>query len=186
MGVRAVRKILLSDYEGKLVGDWRVLGYSHFNHEHYWKVQCSCGYITERRASQLHNGRTHSCRTCAAKKREHEKSPYWRGIDGISQQYLNRLSFRNKEVSITLQDLVDQWKKQDGKCVYTKEVLSLVRKDTGWKQSSASIDRIDSSIGYHVGNIQWVHKRINTMKNDMSEKEFISWCKKVVGGSCGV
>jgi len=181
-----VGRILLSEYEGKSVGDWLVLGYAYFKHEHYWKVRCVCGYESERRASQLHNGRTHSCRTCSARKREHEKSPYWRGLEGVSQQYLNRLSFRKKEVTITLLDLVEQWKKQEGRCAYTKEQLTLVRKDTRWKQSTASIDRIDSSIGYHLGNIQWVHKRINSMKNDMSEKEFLSWCTKVVGGSCGV
>jgi hypothetical protein len=44
---------------------------------------------------------------------------------------------------------------------------------------TASLDRIDSSKGYVEGNVQWVHKRINIMKNDLSDSEFIEWCRVV-------
>ena len=47
------------------------------------------------------------------------------------------------------------------------------------KTATASLDRIDSTKGYIDGNIQWVHKRINTMKMDMSQKDFIDFCKQV-------
>lgn len=46
-------------------------------------------------------------------------------------------------------------------------------------QSTASLDRIDSSKGYIKGNVQWVHKQINTMKMDMSDNEFINLCRMV-------
>lgn len=53
-----------------------------------------------------------------------------------------------------------------------------------WKHSetckiTASLDRIDSSKGYVEGNVQWVHKRINIMKNDVPQSEFIEWCRTV-------
>lgn len=41
---------------------------------------------------------------------------------------------------------------------------------------TASLDRIDSSKGYTHDNVQWVHKFVNIMKQDMSDQEFISWC----------
>lgn len=44
---------------------------------------------------------------------------------------------------------------------------------------TASIDRIDSSKGYVEGNIQWIHKKLNIMKLDMSQSEFINQCKAV-------
>lgn len=47
------------------------------------------------------------------------------------------------------------------------------------KDITASLDRINSSIGYIKGNVQWVHKTINTMKMDMLDQEFINICKKV-------
>lgn len=41
---------------------------------------------------------------------------------------------------------------------------------------TASLDRIDSSKGYIEGNIQWVHKDINFMKQEMDENSFFCWC----------
>jgi hypothetical protein len=40
-------------------------------------------------------------------------------------------------------------------------------------------DRIDSSKGYVVGNIQWVHKHINKMKNKYPQDHFIEMCRLV-------
>lgn len=39
---------------------------------------------------------------------------------------------------------------------------------------SASIDRIDSSIGYIRGNVVFVISAVNTMKNNLSEKQFLN------------
>lgn len=183
------RKHLIAEWQGKYIGDWLILEYSHQDNEPYWKVLCTCGKIELRRASQLRLGRTHSCRTCAAKKRENSKSPYWKGQEGISFQYLGRLAFRNKEVSITMDDLVSQWQSQKGRCAYSGEELKLVYKDTNWTKSTASIDRVDSSKGYISGNIQWVHKKVNKLKMDFEEEDFLNWCTKIAiyrGGSCGV
>ncbi len=44
---------------------------------------------------------------------------------------------------------------------------------------TASLDRIDSSIGYIENNVQWVHKDINNMKWTLSQDRFIELCKKV-------
>lgn len=45
--------------------------------------------------------------------------------------------------------------------------------------TTASLDRIDSSSGYGLENIQWLHKDINIMKNVHSQDYFLSLCKKV-------
>ena len=44
---------------------------------------------------------------------------------------------------------------------------------------TASLDRIDSKLGYVEGNVQWVHKHVNMMKNVYSQKYFISICKLI-------
>ena len=44
------------------------------------------------------------------------------------------------------------------------------------EDNSFSVDRIDSSKGYIEGNVQWVYKPINSMKNDMSHDDFIELC----------
>lgn len=36
-----------------------------------------------------------------------------------------------------------------------------------------SIDRIDNSKGYIKGNVVWVSSIVNSMKNDLTEDEFV-------------
>ena len=45
--------------------------------------------------------------------------------------------------------------------------------------NTASLDRIDSKMGYELGNVQWVHKDVNLMKNYFSNEYFISVCKLI-------
>jgi hypothetical protein len=44
---------------------------------------------------------------------------------------------------------------------------------------TASLDRIDGSIGYVKGNVRWVHKMVNIMKNGFNEKDFLRFCKLI-------
>ena len=44
----------------------------------------------------------------------------------------------------------------------------------------ASLDRIDSSIGYVEGNVQWVSKQANLSKHVMSMSELYEFCRKVL------
>lgn len=177
---------------GKMFGKWKVLSYSHYTNEHYWDVLCTgCNTTHKRRGGQLVLGRSSGCQHCNAVARE--RYSFWEGIDGISKQYITKLTFRKQEVTITLQDIVDQWHQQKGICAYSGLQLTVVQKDCDWTTSTASIDRIDSSKGYIKGNIQWVHKRVNTMKSDMTEDQFITFCYQIAnytggnyGGSCGV
>lgn len=172
-------KYFLSNYINTYIGQWFILGYSHKTNEHYWKVRCSCGIEESRRVSQLVKGLTKSCRSCCATKQPAEYSPYWKSTSKISCQYLNRLSFRHKVVSITMDDLIIQWTKQNGLCAYTGVPLVLMNRDKTKTESTASIDRIDSNLGYHKDNIHWVHKQINFMKLNLTHEDFIYWCKKV-------
>lgn len=41
------------------------------------------------------------------------------------------------------------------------------------------LDRIDSTKGYIVGNIQWIHKAVNKMKMEFSVADFMAVCKVV-------
>ena len=44
------------------------------NRSTYWKVQCKCGKIETRSAHHIINGKTGSCRSCAARKNTFEES----------------------------------------------------------------------------------------------------------------
>lgn len=58
-----------------------------------------------------------------------------------------------------------------GKCSLTGWDISM-----GYKDHTASLDRIDSTKGYEAGNIQWVHTMVNMCKNKYAQPEFISMC----------
>lgn len=47
------------------------------------------------------------------------------------------------------------------------------------EEATASLDRIDSSKGYIKGNVQWVHKDVNMMKNDMSERQLFEYARAI-------
>lgn len=107
----------------------------------------------------------------------------------IHQSYLCclRLRAKNKNLEFDLDGnyLWDLFLSQDRKCALSGLDLCFPK---AWGKKSktqitASLDRIDSRFGYVIGNVQWVHKTINTMKMNMSDKQFINICKKVANYS---
>lgn len=81
---------------------------------------------------------------------------------------------RHKGCTLTLEDLQEQWELQQGVCPYTKLKLTLPEDGnvaTLDVSIRASLDRIDSSKPYEVGNIQFISTPINYMKNSMSDEQ---------------
>jgi hypothetical protein len=68
---------------------------------------------------------------------------------------------------------------QNQQCRFTGESLIMWGKRDGTYGGTASLDRIDSSKGYIIGNVQWVHKKIQHVKRNWSDEEFISLCEQV-------
>ena len=78
---------------------------------------------------------------------------------------------RNIVFDITIEYLYELYIQQNKKCYFTDIDIFLNKKDC-----NASVDRIDSNIGYKIDNIIWVYKPINNMKNDFEIKRFIEIC----------
>jgi len=57
--------------------------------------------------------------------------------------------------------------------------FSRTAKDYDEGRWTASLDRIDNNKGYIKGNVQWVLKDINKMKNIHTQDYFIELCKLV-------
>ena len=62
-------------------------------------------------------------------------------------------STRRHEISITIEDLKEAWKKQNGKCYWLKINMSLEDLFISRSPFAPSVDRLDSSVGYHKENI---------------------------------
>lgn len=67
---------------------------------------------------------------------------------------------------------------QGGECALSGESLEL--SGDRYLSNLMSLDRIDSSLGYVEGNVQWVCVKYNLMKAHATQEEFIEMCKKVV------
>ena len=98
-----------------------------------------------------------------------------RDIDSKLKNLCTKARNRNKEFCLIDQDIFDLWEEQEGQCVYSK--LPLVALANQF--NTVSLDRIDSSIGYVVGNIQLVCAAINKMKQEYTEEVFILFCHLV-------
>ena len=88
---------------------------------------------------------------------------------------LGKARLRKWEFSITPEDVYDLWDKQQGLCAYSKLPLNNIANHL----QLASLDRIDSSIGYTRSNIQLVCTAVNKMKQNFTEEQFLNFCELI-------
>lgn len=141
-------------------------------------VKCDfCGKLFNKTVKEYNRnqklGRRHFCsRSCSAKSKK-----------GTDFKYIIRNSKRRcKEFNITSDYLQELWDKQQGICPYTG--LNLVIPTYQNVNSiditiKASLDRIDSSKGYIIGNVQFVSYPINLMKTTMSDIDTKKYLKSI-------
>lgn len=145
----------------------------------YYEVKCKCLTIFTCRGSSLVNGNTQSC-GCILK--ESAKTTHFTGYEEITGDSFSICKYgakkRNIPFEITIENMWNQFIKQDRKCALSDVELTMTksRKEKG----TASLDRRDNTKGYTIDNIQWIHKDLNFMKQDFSELEFINWCNLIV------
>jgi hypothetical protein len=82
-------------------------------------------------------------------------------------------SARNRGItfSVTTADLAAQFERQRGRCFYTGIRFAISRTFRGMRQ--ASLDRVDPSRPYDVGNVVWCLVAINYAKNDYASADFL-------------
>lgn len=107
------------------------------------------------------------CKRCAKESRQRITST----LSGRVRASVKKTRTRNKESTITEEDVYRLLEKQNGLCA-----LSGVPLDTKINNPyTMSIDRIDPSKGYTPDNIQLLCWAVNKMKMDFSQEDFIKW-----------
>lgn len=101
-----------------------------------------------------------------------------RGKKGDFTYYLNKSFTRDKQTNLTENYLSELWKTQDEKCALSNVPIHL--KNGKHKLNTASLDRIDSSIGYVEGNVQFVSYGVNLAKNTFSNDDMNSFIKDII------
>lgn len=138
--------------------------------------RCKCGKIKSIFSHYLTAGKN---KTCGCSRHfTGNKSNSWKGCGDITGHYFAHIrgqaKIRNLEFTITIEELWNLFEKQGGKCNLSGIPLDMFINRN--KSRSASLDRIDSSVGYIPSNIQWVHKDINYMKRTLSQAQLLKYC----------
>ncbi len=147
-----------------------------------WICECECGTREKIRLSRLESGEKECCGNCLM---TGVGNHAWKGCGKLSGTYWKRLKANAKrrangpiKFNITIEYAWNLYNEQNGLCALTG--LSIPFPKRVKDGFVASLDRIDSSLGYIKDNVQWVHKDVNTMKWDFKESYFINMCKNVV------
>jgi ribosomal protein S14 len=147
----------------------------------YYKNCPCCGkpqsYLRKNYAKfSLENGKL--CKACTNKNPEHNAHKgYYKDVlrKSFAHKYKSNAELRGIQWGVSFDYLADLLISQDFKCALT-----------GWDihamdiNSPASLDRIDSSLGYIEGNLQWVYNKVNMMKQHYTQEDFIAVCRAVV------
>lgn len=142
-------------------------------------------------AGRIRSGHTKSCGCIKGRKRRI-------GTEHVTGEYFGTVK-KNAEsagrvFSVTIEFLTELLIKQDFKCALSDMPISLHYRSrfrdpiTGTCKTflsksqlgnTASLDRIDNTKGYSEDNVQWVHRDVNFMKQEFTQRRFISVCKMI-------
>lgn len=179
------------------------------NRDHYrghYLVKCKCGREVYIRSDILKKGEATKCRYCSNKEKYDrlvednriDKKGYSQGHQGIGKLPKTlvgsiKIGAKNRGIEWKSEDMTPEYlwnifQKQEGKCALSGieiklfekgEIILTPQRNLDWSKFTASLDRIDSSKGYIKGNVQWVHRHVNIMKNEYSTDYFIKLCKLI-------
>lgn len=115
------------------------------------------------------------------KKNKSNKKIY-KNYNDISSYFIYSLNQsaknRNLKLEISPEDIWNLYIYQDRKCALSGwDILFSLNRE----KNTASVDRINSSQGYTIDNIQIVHKDINILKMNWSEEYLYKMCNSISG-----
>lgn len=181
---------------------------SNNHHRGHLKVICTlCGTEHLKRIDSLKRD-SKKCRACSNKEKYLENvknkiiahkgySVSHQGTGDLTKTQLYRIKVgcdvRNIEWDENYMNTDNLWNlmvKQNHKCALSglditlskgKNVVMTTNQNnldySGW---TASLDRVDSKKGYIKGNVQWVHRHVNIMKNSYDEDYFKKLCRLII------
>jgi len=148
--------------------------------------ECKCGNkYYDACPHAIRRGQTTSC---GCRKDQYEKisgknNKNFKGYEEIRggrwEKLRKKAKSRSQEFNITIRYAWDLFIKQNKKCALSGIPICFGVESKRKSIITASLDRIDSNKGYVEGNVQWVHKDVNVMKNMFNQKYFINICRAV-------
>lgn len=173
---------------GKKLGTRKIIarGENSKSGNHTVVVECDCGNIATIETARFLAGRHKTCLNCAKKNQTGNNSHSWKGGRHISLTVYNfwkKNAIRRKIIwDLSVEYLDALLESQNFRCIFTGDKLTIGHGNGNGLivNGSASLDRIDSSLGYIYGNVQFVIKPVNLAKQALSDSDFIELCRKIV------
>lgn len=163
------------DLVGQKFGDIEVLSYDNSDDRRVrkFKCRCICGNSTSVRIDVLRSCTGDlKCRKCCNRMY----------VGEVSRAYFCNIKIGAKNRSIpfgiTQEDIWGKFLEQDRKCAYSGLELSWQDGNYGVR-GTASVDRVNSTVGYTRKNIQIIHKDINRIKWSFSQDYLFFICKQI-------
>lgn len=156
---------------GKRFGKLVVIGWHNKTNKSgrsyvIYDCNCDCGNQYSIRNEILLSNECYCCDRC---RKSSKKTFNTISIDRYFKNIKYRCNKKQLDFDLDINFILSLLEKQLYKCKYSNQPISL-------ENGTASLDRIDNTKGYIKTNIQWVHRTINYMKNEMSDTEFINNC----------
>lgn len=159
------------------------------NHIHV-KCICKCGNEVFERLDHLRKEKRNMCYTCSMTEKTGDSCTFGNVTSKMLSDLKRGAIKRNLEFSITAEYLWNLFLEQEGRCaisgidiilepLYYNKCKIKKREDIDRSKITASVDRINSNLGYTKDNVQWVHKLVNRMKSNLSDPDFIGFCRTV-------
>lgn len=120
--------------------------------------------------NRLNRGNYYFCTICSENSSKKHRNKYW--LRYIAQKANARKRPGSTMVTEKLLQVI--YDSQEGKCALSGLLFDMNNSDY-----KPSIDRIDSSKGYDIMNIQLVCWIVNKMKRDLEQEIFIMMCKRI-------
>ena len=157
-----------------------------------------CIKCQESSPTQFYIGWKSKCKKCVS---ELNKETYKGGEKRIRQERANRWRMsnpmhvrllaaktrsikKNIQFDLSLEFLIELWKKQNGLCYYTGLPMDLIqgggKYDYAKNNNAVSIDRLNSNNGYTKDNVVLCRSCINSAKMDMNVSDFIKMAEEIV------
>jgi hypothetical protein len=164
-----------------------------------YHVRCKCGKEEYVRGYFLRIGRQTCCKSCRSRlnyakaKQQGKKVGFIKlehqGVGDISKTFYSYIK-RNANLrgilwgeNVSIEFLWNLYLQQNKLCALSGVPIGfsskIINSSVDWKNTTASLDRIDSQLGYTVDNVQWVHKDVNLMKNNLTQLRFIELCRLI-------
>src|SRR5436305_13969036 len=110
----------------------------------------------------------------------------WKGYGNISGSYWRTILCRAKSkhitIDITIEYIWGLFLQQNILCALTGIPITFAKnyKSKNKTQQTASLDRINGNLGYIKGNVRWVHKDVNYIKQQYDDDYLYNICELII------